>query len=231
MKKYYLDSKEILLGEVIGEGEEGKIHFVNDFLVAKIFKDNRRVDIRKPDLDFYKYLTNFKLDKFYFPTDIIYDEYGTFSGCVMKYFKDGKAFPSCQYLDVSMVIKELRLLEEELKLISDSHIHIFDVKPNDILVNDTGIGVFDTGLYYRSEEKDLLKQNLILINYALRAGLLWLYKDKSAQELKAYDLPEIYDILDDSIAYLSDILESEVEENKVKTITSLKEIYKTKKFC
>ncbi len=229
--RYYVNGKEIVFVKKIGEGEEADVYLTDDKQVAKIFKSDRRVDIRKPDLEFYKYLMNFDLSSFYFPTGIIYNEAGLFSGCTMNYFENGYNLSLSQDDNIADVIKKLRLLEEEIKFISDNHINAFDVKSTDIKVNDSTIGVFDIGLYFYSNSTDLLKDNLITINYALRSGLLWQYKDKMKQELKAYDLPYEYDDLDTSIVYLSDILYSETNKFKVKTISELKGIYKTSKFC
>ena len=64
--RYYVNGKEIVFVKKIGEGEEADIYLTDDKQVAKIFKSDRRVDIRKPDLEFYKYLMNFDLSSFYF---------------------------------------------------------------------------------------------------------------------------------------------------------------------
>lgn len=216
--------------KLLASGEEGKVYKVEDGLI-KIFNNERRENIINIDENIYKKLSLIKTNRFYLPTSLIYEN-NKFIGIKMNEFKEFGKITDARSIEINEIIKELKLIEEDIKTLSDNGILIRDMKIGHILFNmlDSKIGIIDCGLYEESCDKNLYLNNLIYMNYYLRQALLWVDNNITYHEMCGYDFPYIYDDLDHSMAYLSDILKVEANIYDVSTIEELRNVYKYKKF-
>jgi hypothetical protein len=233
MKKYYVNGQELILDpKVFASGEEGRLYLCrnlsNKVMLAKIFKEYRRKNLLVPNEDMYKKQTELETKSFYLPKNLIYDIEEKFSGCVVDLFKNGNSFTLAQCTKIKDLVLELNKIYDDIDLLSENNIKIHDMKIDHILYNykKNKLGVVDTGLFMFSDDKDLKKQNYILMNYVLRNGLLWVNKECTQIEMWSTDLPEIYDTLDHDIVSLADILLDESNNYNVETVEELKKVYK-----
>jgi hypothetical protein len=234
--KYYLHDEAVKIEDsVFAEGEEGTLHFCYDKngckYLAKLFKENRRSNILPISEEMYKLQSEIKTRRYLFPKGLIYDVDGRFCGIVQSYFQDNVGLPMAQNVPIRNLIQEIKFIEEDTKLISSYGIHLGDFKVKDILfhLGSLKMAVTDTGLYYLSNEKNLSLENLKIVNYYLRMGLVWM-DVFGHEDMKSIDLPFIYDDLDSGEACMSEVLESEIQSYKVKTLTELKKEYKKQIF-
>ncbi len=237
MKKYYANGKELLLDEkVFNKGEEANIHLCKNYstkvMCAKIFKSYRRKNLPVPSEEMYKKQTTLKVESFYLPQDLIYDEEGKFSGCLEDLFEDASFFTHAQCIEIKRLVLELQKIYQGVDSLTEEKIGIHDMKVDHILYNKNTneVGVIDTGLFYFSEDRDLKRINYVHMNDTLKKALLWLNKEGTEIEMLSIDFPFIYDLLDTDIVSLGDILLDESKKYSVSTVEELKKVYQKERY-
>lgn len=241
MKMCYIDEKPITFDtKIFNHGEEGNLYRYENNQLVKIFKDNRRPTLPKIDEELYALICTLDLKRHYFPRRLVYYASGKFAGYTLYNFPNPEVASHAQKADVSRIIEELKLIEQDIKTLSDSNIQVGDMKLPHILYNpvDIQLGIIDCGLYEKVKEsldpnaqkRKLYKQNLIEMNYYLRQALLWADYEGTRHEMVGYDFPEIYDELDEGSMLLSDILKEETQKYGTGTLEELKHCYQKMKF-
>lgn len=247
MARYYMSGRKIILPkEVFNEGEEGKLYLYKDLdekeKLIKIFKTERRKNIPIPSEKMYLYQTTLKANRFYLARDLVYDEKGIFSGCMMNLFQNAGNLSYAQCTVLRKLLPEIKKLEEELDYLSEKHVHIGDIKVEHILYDfdRISIGVIDSGLYYYCDDLELNRdcgkekttlqiENYKELNYTLAVGLLWMNVLGDSLMMKSIDFPEIYDDAINGKLKLSEVLESESKKYHSQTILELKKQYQKQK--
>ncbi len=230
--EYYVGKNKILIEDkIFAEGEEATLHRCGDNL-AKILKTDRRKNIILPDEEMYEYLSKIKTNRFHLPIDILRDKEQKFIGAIIKMFSDREIITHAQLENIKVIISELKYIEEDIQILTEKGIAIKDMKLDHLLYSSIShrLGVIDFGLFEKSNNKELLLDNLKELNFYLRQGLLWADLEGTKNEMLGIDFPEVYDDIDWKEAYLSKILEEESKKYEVSTLSALKKVYQKKKF-
>lgn len=230
--EYYVGKVKVLIDDkVFAEGEEATLHKCGDNL-AKLLKEDRRKDIVIPSEEMYEYLSKIHTNRFHLPIDILRDKEGKFRGAIIKMFSDREIITHAQLESIKTIISELKYVEEDVQILTESGIAIKDMKLDHLLYSSIShrLGVIDFGLFEKSNSKQLLLENLKEINFYLRQGLLWADLEGTRNEMVGIDFPELYDDIDWEEAYLSQILEEESKKYGVSTLQELKHVYQKMKF-
>lgn len=230
--EYYVGNKKIFVDDkIFAEGEESTLHECGNNL-AKILKTDRRKDIKEADEEMYEYLSHIHTNRFILPINLLHNKEGIFKGAVIEKFMNPEIITHAQLEKIDTIISELQYIEEDVHILTDSGIAIKDMKLAHILYSSIThrLGVIDFGLFEKSNNKQLLLDNLKEINYYLRQGLLWADLEGTKNEMLGIDFPEVYDALDSEEAYLSEILKEESAKYGVFTLQELKHVYQKMKF-
>lgn len=163
---------------------------------------------------------------------MVYDEFGKFSGITFNEFEHAEKITHIQLEEIDRVISEVKQIEEEMRYLTENHVLIGDMKLAHLLYNrvDHLIGIVDCGLFKKSFDQDLLRQNFIQVNYCLREAFLWADLEGKDHEMWSIDFPEVYDTLDEDAVCFSEILKDEATKYGASTLHELKAAYQKIKF-
>lgn len=207
-------------------------------MLAKIFKSFRRKNLSLPNEEMYKTQRKLKMNSFYLPQELIYDEEEKFSGCLLMLFENAVSCTLAQSLEIKKLVSEINRIYQDVDSFTENDIQIHDMrKINHILYNQEmeRLGVIDTGLFQfyqrqKEEKEDYLKyKNYRTMGRILRKAFLLLTKEGLYEEFYE-NLPKVYDLVDRGEVSFGDILLDESKKYGVMTMDELKKVYKKNHF-
>ena len=145
-KEYNYSDKQLGL-QLINYGEEADVYKIKDKAV-KIY--NKECYKNRLDEETVEYFKTIKTNRLLLPIDTVYDENKKFNGHTTKYIEVGNK-QAIRRMKISKFLKEIQLLIDDTKLLTELGITICDFDYEDILYGD-GIYYCDSGSFERNKK-------------------------------------------------------------------------------
>ena len=145
-EEYNYSDKKLAL-QLINYGEEADVYKIKDKAV-KIY--NKQCYKNRLDEETVEYFKNIKTDRILLPIDTVYDENKKFSGLTTKFIDVGNK-QTIRRMKMPKFIKEIQLLINDTKLLTELGITICDFDYEDILYGD-GIYYCDSGSFEKNKK-------------------------------------------------------------------------------
>ena len=145
-KEYNYSDKQLGL-QLINYGEEADVYKIKDKAV-KIY--NKECYKNRLDEETVEYFKTIKTNRLLLPIDTVYDENKKFNGHTTKFIEVGNK-QAIRRMKISKFLKEIQLLIDDTKLLTELGITICDFDYEDILYGD-GIYYCDSGSFERNKK-------------------------------------------------------------------------------
>lgn len=145
-KEYNYSDKQLGL-QLINYGDEADVYRIKDKAV-KIY--NKECYKNRLDEETVEYFKTIKTNRLLLPIDTVYDENKKFNGHTTKFIEVGNK-QAIRRMKISKFLKEIQLLIDDTKLLTELGITICDFDYEDILYGD-GIYYCDSGSFERNKK-------------------------------------------------------------------------------
>lgn len=165
--KIYVKEKEIIIPDdkkEIGKGSEGIVYRIGN-TTYKIYYKNALEDYFGKKKKYHEYLMTLNTKQIILPTESIYDEFGEYIGYTAQYVKGNKVNKTgLGSLKKEDIIKNLDILEEDIRNLSKKFVIMADVKPYNYMFDkkEKKMTIIDPGRYKSfalTTREDNLTQN------------------------------------------------------------------------
>ena len=152
--KLYIDDYDSLVDKYIGAGCNGICYLTKDNKVLKILDDGKEESIEP--------LTALESDIFVFPKTLVYNIHSReFIGYIMDYVEGTMLSAINGGYDIDFYLNEVKKVENEVEILTDQNVVIFDAGCTNIMISNNGLRVVDTDFYEINKDKADIKYNFV----------------------------------------------------------------------
>lgn len=173
--KLFIEKEEVNIPDkelddlYLGEGSESTV-YLHKKEALKIYKDNfyQKRLTEEESMKMKRILTQ----RIMLPRRIIYDKNKEFIGYTTPFKKEAD-LDFLNRITMEKFIEELKILQEDVRILSHEGIKLEDIHQNNLLISD-GIYLCDPGLYRftNMEYEGLYRENIIELNYLFTVLLI-----------------------------------------------------------